>query len=83
MHCSKHTKFHNKVRNTKLIRKNHFAFVHASMFDISPYSRFKSLPMKHIPIGERNQENINKKVYKICGYSCIENDVLCEAFSGT
>ena len=73
-------KFYVRVIDIKNIRGRVIATVAGSLFNISPHSRVRHLPVRVI----RNQDNGVAPVatkYDIAGYTCIENDYLTVGLS--
>ena len=68
-------KFYTKVLATKCISANHYAFVSSSLFDISPNSRFQSLPVR-VYHNSTVREASEPRNYTVCGFTCIESDIL-------
>ena len=72
--------FYSKIISTKSIKHKNFATTSGSIFDISPYARSKQLPCQ-ILSGTSPQSE--KQIWDICGYTCIEDDIMSKNFSGS
>lgn len=70
--------FYTQVISTKSIRGKHFATVAGSIFDISPNAKSRVLPVAAIrksQVAEATDQPV-----AIVGFTCIEGDILTEAF---
>lgn len=74
-------RFYVKVIDIKDIRGRRIATVAGSLFNISPYSRIRYLPVRVIRDHAGNEEAIEEK-YDVAGYTCIEGDYLTRGLSG-
>ena len=70
--------FFTKIISLKTVSDCNFAFVAGSLFDISPNAKFQKLPLKHHP-QISSEQYVPSKIYSICGFTCIESDVLTES----
>jgi len=74
-------KFYVRVIDIKEVRGRRIATVAGSLFNISPYSRVRYLP---VCVMHRQSHNVGVSVEKfdIAGYTCIEDDYLTKGLSG-
>ena len=73
-------KFYTRVISVKNIGGRRIATVAGSLFNISPYSRVRHLPVRVI----RSDENLpaTSENYDVAGYTCIEDDYLTKDLTG-
>jgi diaminopimelate decarboxylase len=74
-------KFYAKVINIKNIRGRRIATVAGSLFNISPHSRVRHLPVRVIRSQGDNAAPVAEQ-FDIGGYTCIEDDYLSRQLSG-
>lgn len=74
--------FYTKVVSIKKVENAYIATLSGSKFNILPNSsKPLNLPIEVFNIGGK-ESNINVKNYNLCGYTCIESDILYENYSG-
>lgn len=66
-------RFVTRVIGRKEIRGKRFLFVAGSIFNTSPYSRVAGLP---VTVLSADPSATEAATYDVCGYTCIEKDVL-------
>lgn len=71
-------KYFCRVLSTRINGNRHYCTVEGSMFNTSPYSRSRSLPIKvYDSNGNEKTIGINESpAWDIVGYTCIENDII-------
>ena len=75
--------FYTRVVSIKKIENLKIATLTGSKFNILPNSKKTiNLPLKVFKMNNSNSEN-EIEVYNLCGYTCIESDVMYEGFVGT
>ncbi len=67
--------FVTRVNSTKIIRREGYATVAGSMFDISPNARTTNLPVTAILNPKLKRKKYHTS-YNVVGYTCIETDYL-------
>jgi diaminopimelate decarboxylase len=75
-------KFYTRIINIKNIRGRGIATVAGSLFNISPHSRVRHLPVRVIRSQGDNAAAPVVEKYDIAGYTCIEDDFLTMQLSG-
>lgn len=75
-------KFYCQVSHVKHIGEKPFAVVHGSIHNIKPNGKSSIFPSIHIvPMGLDEPEHLVDA--DICGYTCIEEDVLASGYNGS
>ncbi len=75
-------KFYSAVINIKSIKGRGIATVAGSIFNISPHSRVRHLPVRVIRSEDSNGAARSSERFDIAGYTCIEDDYLTRGLSG-
>ena len=75
-------KFYTTVISLKNIKGRRIANVAGSIFNISPHSRVRHLPVRVIRSQGGNAAARTAEKYDIAGYTCIEDDYLTRGLSG-
>jgi diaminopimelate decarboxylase len=75
-------KFYTTVISLKNIKGRRIATVAGSIFNISPHSRVRHLPVRVISSQGGNAAARTAEKYDIAGYTCIEDDYLTRGLSG-
>lgn len=70
------------VDNIKRVGRKHYVTVHGSLHNIKPSGRSKIVPSMTI-VGMGREEAVQVKGADICGYTCIEDDIMASAVDGT
>lgn len=74
--------FYTKVISVKKVENTYIATLSGSKFNILPNSsKPLNLPIEVYNIGVK-ENNSNANSYNLCGYTCIESDILYENYSG-
>lgn len=74
--------FFTKVLTTKSVSTKNFALVAGSIFDISPNARFQNLPV--VIHNRLDHQALSMPIdYEVCGFTCIESDVLTPIIHGS
>ncbi len=69
----------SKIISTKQVRHRNIATLATSTYNINPSVRGGQRPLQHISM---TQESADKKRWDIVGYTCIEDDCICENYNG-
>ena len=64
--------FVTQVKDVKQINNNNYILVDGSYFNVKPSKHKHNQPHKFF----RAQERTEEELYKVCGYTCIEGDLL-------
>ena len=75
-------KFYTKVISLKNIKGRRIATVAGSIFNISPHSRVRHLPVRVIRSRDGSGAARIAEKYDIAGYTCIEDDYLTRGLPG-
>lgn len=75
-------KFYARVISIKNIRGRRIATVAGSLFNVSPHSRVRHLPVRAIRTQDEDLVADAEEKYDIAGYTCIEDDYLTRELPG-
>ncbi|TVR75845.1 MAG: decarboxylase [Chitinophagaceae bacterium] len=69
-----------KIYDVRNIQAKNIAICSGSFFNVKPSGHSKNLTVRVI---KKNNNNPVDNIYQVVGYTCLENDILCENFTGT
>ena len=75
-------RFYTRVINIRSIQERRIATVAGSIFNVSPHSRVRHLPVRVFRRRGSLEGSRNPVAYDIAGYTCIEDDYLTRGLSG-